>query len=180
MNTPATDNIIFIDTEFTDLDPKKGELLSVALIKPTGEELYFELEYSKEPHSWVIENVIPHLEGNPISVLDARKQIKQFIGEDKPHLVAYINQLDAVYWYDLFGSAQTHPAHKHPIDFASILFGFGYATTDYSNLEFLEKIGIDINDKGIGHHALDDCRFLRKIYYQFYAFLETDELLDED
>jgi len=180
MNTPATDNILFIDTEFTDLDPKIGELLSIALIKPTGEELYIELAYSKEPHQWVIENVLPHLEGNPVSIVTAREQITAFIGQDRPHLVAYINQLDAVYWYDLFGSAQSHPAHKHPIDFASILFGYGYNTTDYSNHNFLQSIGIDIEDKGRGHHALDDCRFLRKVYYNFFDSLEAETLTETE
>lgn len=178
MNAPENDNIIFIDTEFTDLDPKKGELLSIALIKPTGEELYLELEYSNEPHPWVIENVLPHLKGDPISIINARKQIKQFIGQDKPHLVAYINQLDAVYWYDLFGSAQSHPAHKHPIDFASILFGYGYPTNVYNDKEFLKKLDIDMSEKGTAHNALDDCRFLKNMYYKFYAYLEADDLVE--
>jgi DNA polymerase III epsilon subunit-like protein len=41
-------NIVFIDTEFTDLDPYKGELLSVGIVKLSGEELYIEFEQNSE------------------------------------------------------------------------------------------------------------------------------------
>jgi hypothetical protein len=37
-------NIVFIDTEFSDLDPYKGEVLSIGAIKLTGEEFYIEIE----------------------------------------------------------------------------------------------------------------------------------------
>lgn len=36
--------LIFFDTEFTSLDPYKGEILSIGMVKENGEELYIELE----------------------------------------------------------------------------------------------------------------------------------------
>ncbi len=40
-----SENIIFFDTEFSSLNPYEGEILSIGLVKPNGEELYLELEY---------------------------------------------------------------------------------------------------------------------------------------
>ena len=34
------DNIIFFDTEFSNIDSEIGELMSIGLVKPNGEELY--------------------------------------------------------------------------------------------------------------------------------------------
>jgi len=42
---PFSKNIIFLDTEFSSLDPYKGEMLSIGLAKLDGSELYLELEY---------------------------------------------------------------------------------------------------------------------------------------
>lgn len=177
MNIPTNDNIVFIDTEFTDLDPLTGELLSVALIKPNGEELYIELPYTADPHPWVKEHVLPFLSGQTTTKEDAVTKIRKFIGDSKPHLMAYIVQLDAVYWYDLFGSAQSHPAHKHPIDFASILFAHGFSSDAYSDPDFLKSINVDMEKKGRGHHALDDCRFLREVYYKFLDHLVAEDVV---
>jgi hypothetical protein len=33
------ENILFIDTEFSDLDPYIGEILSIGMVKLSGEEL---------------------------------------------------------------------------------------------------------------------------------------------
>ena len=61
---PYSDRIIFFDTEFTDLNAKTGELLSIGLIKYNGEELYLELESTATPHPWVVEHVLPFLNQN--------------------------------------------------------------------------------------------------------------------
>ena len=36
-------DVIFVDTEFTDLDPYTGEILSVGMAKPNGDEFYVEI-----------------------------------------------------------------------------------------------------------------------------------------
>src|SRR4030066_1628453 len=43
---PFSDNIVFLDTEFSSLDPYKGEILSIGLVKMNGDGLYLELEYT--------------------------------------------------------------------------------------------------------------------------------------
>lgn len=169
MTSPHSENIIFMDTEFTDLNARTGELISVGLVKMTGEELYLEIEYKNPPHPWVTEHVLPYLTGEMVSVGVAQSKIRKFIGEEgsKPYLVAYVNQFDSIFWYDLFGSAQDHPAFWIPIDFASILFGFGYAPDSMGHHAFFSELGID-KSAYKEHNALDDARLLRDVYKKFF------------
>lgn len=167
MPNPFSDNIIFLDTEFSDLDPYKGELLSMGMVKPGGEELYLEIDYEGEVNDWVRRNVIPHLTGPKLSRSEARSKIREFVGGSEPYLVSYVNQFDAIYWYKLFGM-DDHPAYWIPIDFASILFGLGIDPTKYSSQKFLSELGID-GSKYKKHNALEDAKLLREIYLSFFG-----------
>ena len=167
-------NIIFLDTEFTTLDPAKGELMSIGLVRlDDGKELYLELEYNPataEP--WVKKHVVPNLTGKKVTRAAACKKIEQFIGkpatkkDKKPYLMAYVNQFDAIYWYKLFGSAKEHPAYWIPLDFASVLFAHGYSPNSLGKHRFFKELGLN-KDDGDTHNALDDARRLREIYVRF-------------
>lgn len=168
-----SDNIIFLDTEFTTLDPAKGELISIGMVKlKTGRELYLELEFDEgtvEP--WVKTHVLPSLTGPRISQKDARQKIIRFIGnkkerKEKPYLMAYVNQFDAIYWYKLFGSAKEHPGYWIPIDFASILFAHGYPPNSLGRHSFFKELGIEKGEYK-EHNALADARLLREVYVAF-------------
>ena len=165
---PYSDNVIFFDTEFTNLDPRTGELLSIGMVKPNGEELYLEFEHTGPLDPWVVEHVMPFMEGITFSKEDACTLIRQFVGDTHPYLVAYVNQFDAVYWYDLFGSAQDHPAFWIPIDFASVLFAYGFPPNAMGNHKFIKSLGIYLDTTHKEHNALDDARLLKKIYYAFF------------
>lgn len=45
--------IIFLDTEFSSLDPYKGKILSIGMVKDNGTEFYIEIEYDGEVSDWV-------------------------------------------------------------------------------------------------------------------------------
>lgn len=169
-SVPYSENIIFFDTEFTNLDPRTGELLSIGMIKPSGEELYLEFEHTGPLDPWVEEHVVPYLEGITFSKVEACKLIRQFMGDTHPYLVSYVNQFDAVYWYDLFDSAQEHPAFWIPIDFASVLFAYGFAPNAMGNHKFIKSLGISTDITHKEHNALDDARLLKKIYYAFFEW----------
>lgn len=160
---PYSNRIIFFDTEFTDLNPKTGELLSIGLVKYTGEELYLELESTATPHPWVIEHVLPYLNQTKIGREEAKQKLRDFLGPEQPYLVAYVNQFDAIFWYELFGSAQDHPAYWIPIDFASILFGLGLSPNSMGNHDFFSNLGINKADYQ-EHNALADAKLLRDSY----------------
>lgn len=167
-----------MDTEFTDLDIRRGELLSVGMVKDTGEELYVEIKHTQEPHEWVVEHVMPYLKGEAVSPSVAQSQIREFIGSagergsTKPYLMAYVNQFDAVYWYDLFQSPKDHPAYWIPIDFASILFAHGFPPDSMGHHSFFQEFDID-KDAFQHHNALDDARLLKVTYEKFVEKMGT-------
>lgn len=172
MINPFSQNIIFFDTEFSDLDPNKSELLSIGLVKPNGEELYLELDYSGNPSEWVKENVLPFLGGNKTGGEEAVKMVREFVGNTKPHIVGYINQDDVIYWQKLYKSVtngEDDLFHLVSIDFATILFILGIDPEIYyfgDENGFFQKIGIDYK-KYKKHNALDDAKLLREVYLEF-------------
>ncbi|NBU33084.1 hypothetical protein EB118_06435 [bacterium] len=160
-------NLIFIDTEFTSLDPSIGEILSIAIIKLSGEELYLEVETDAIPSSWVSKHIIPTLSGNPVSKAQAQKQIRQFLGRKNPFAVAFVDNYDSLYAVKLFGEGKL-PFKWMTIDFASILFANGIDPTKMLATEsgaktFYRSLGIDLN-KYKAHHALDDAKLLRDVW----------------
>ncbi len=174
-----TENIIFYDTEFTDLDPRTGELISVGLVSWSGDSLYIELDYDGPAHPWVEKKVIPYLKGKKTHKADARREIAAFVQQhskrklgkrQKPYLMAYVNQFDAIYWYKLFTDPKKHPAHWIPIDFASILFAHGYDPESMRNAKFFKDLGVN-KAKYKHHNALDDAKLLRETYFKFIKSL---------
>jgi len=171
MIKPFSQNIIFFDTEFSSLDPNKGEILSIGLVKLNGEELYLELEYKGEVDEWVKKNILPFLKGQRISREEAVKKVKEFVGDTKPHIVGYINQDDVIYWQKLYRSVgiKDNPFHLVSVDFATILFVSGIDPESYyfgDENGFFQKIGIDYR-KYKKHNALDDAKLLREVYLKF-------------
>jgi len=165
---PFSKNIIFLDTEFSHLNPYKGEILSIGLVKITGENLYLELEYDGEVSAWVKKNIVPTLNDKKVSRKKAIEKIKNFIGKKKPYIVSYVNQFDIVYTHKLFDSQNIEeiPFYWLPIDFASILFGMGIDPETYfpeDKRNFLREIEVDVSKYKI-HNALSDAELLREVY----------------
>lgn len=161
---PLSDDVIFYDTEFSSLDPYIGEILSVGLVKLGGEELYIELEYDGQYSQWVRNNIVDSLTGPKVARSDAAKLISDFVGDQRPYMVANVNCYDAIYTYKLFGIDE-QPFHWMPLDFASMLFSCGINPDDYNTRSktFFEGLGVD-PDKYTQHNALDDARLLRETY----------------
>lgn len=161
-------NIIFMDGEFAKLKPNGIDLLSIALIKPDGEELYLELDFKGKIGQWEKENVIPHFTGNKVSKKEAVKLIKEFVGKEKPYVVAYVNQFDWMGICKLFGVKDVKgiaemPFKWTPIDFASILFGKGINISETKMTETAKKYNIEASETQ-RHNALYDARILKKLY----------------
>ncbi|MDD2731524.1 MAG: hypothetical protein PHW33_05395 [Candidatus Portnoybacteria bacterium] len=164
--TPFSNNIIFWDSEFSSLDPRQGEILSVGMVKFSGEEFYIELEYEGYMDEWPKENVLPFLGDKKIQRSEAGKMIYDFIGEGKPYLMSYVNQYDTLYLYKLLGlkGGKDYKFNWISLDFASILFGIGIDPEEFSfGSDFCKKLGIDYTQYR-HHHALDDAKLLRDVY----------------
>jgi len=166
---PFSKNIIFLDTEFSAMDPYKGEILSIGIVKLNGEELYLELEYEGPVNDWVKENILPTLKDKKVSRKYTVEKIIKFVGKRKPFVVCYVNQFDIVYTHKLFNSEDIHdlPFFWLPIDFASILFSMGINPEAYlskNEENFFKEIGVDTDKFKHTHNALDDAKLLRKVY----------------
>jgi DNA polymerase III epsilon subunit-like protein len=169
---PFTDNVIFFDAEFTSLDPKGGEIIALALVKPNGEELSLELEIpgDAEIAPWVTENVLPHLSGEKISREAACARIREFVGGSKPRLVAFVNQFDTVFLHKLFGLNEW-PFFWMPLDFASMLFAAGLNPEGLFDADKTLSHMLDVprtKDHQM-HVALNDARLLREVYFKLIS-----------
>ena len=163
------ENIVFIDTEFTSLDPYKGELLSIGLVKLTGEELYIELECDAEPTEWVAKHIVPTLKETKVSRAQAMELVRVFLDNKMPFMVGFVDNYDVIYMTKLFGEGKL-PFRWMTIDFASILFAAGvnpvkFQADEKGAVYFYKKLGIDLN-KYRQHHALDDAKLLRDVWFK--------------
>jgi|SRR3989344_2287238 len=163
-----SENIIFWDSEFSSLNPYKGEILSMGFVKPSGEELYIELEHEGEVDPWVKENVLPYLSDKKISRGEAIDQMNRFVGKDYPFMVTYVSMYDTIYLYKLIkikNDTKQLPFHWIPVDFASTLFAYGIDPAVIANDEagFCMQLGIDLTNHR-KHHALDDAKLLKEMY----------------
>lgn len=161
------ENLIFIDTEFTDLDPEKGELLSIGIVKLSGEELYIELESNAEPSEWVKNNVVPTLKADKSTRKQAVHAIVDFLDDRQPFAIGFVDNYDVIYLTKIFGAGKL-PFRWVTIDFASILFAIGinpvkFMADQSGAMSFYRKLGIDLN-KYRQHHALDDAKLLREVW----------------
>ncbi|NQV11745.1 3'-5' exoribonuclease [Candidatus Uhrbacteria bacterium] len=162
---PKSNNVVFVDTEFSDLDPYTGEILSIGIVKPNGDEFYVELEYDGDVHPWVTENILPSLTEEKVSRAEAQDLVRAFLGEEKPYMVAFVPQYDMIYMVKLFGVGNV-PFHWMSIDFASMMFGNNIDPEGMlaaNNDVMLKEMGIDPSQYR-EHHALDDARMLREVY----------------
>lgn len=79
---------VFIDCEFNGFG---GDLLSMALVADDGEEFYEvrSLEKDREYVRWVADNVVPHLNKDPVNREVFQSRLWQFINEySEVHLIA--------------------------------------------------------------------------------------------
>ena len=157
--------LVFLDTEFSSLDPYEGEVLSIGLVKPNGEEFYTELQYGGPANDWVKNNILPTLK-NQIPREEAKQKVWDFIGDSNPLPVGFICQFDIVYLHKLFGwEDKDVPFGFPPIDFSSILMGKGYDPIEYLDHQAKFAKKLDINYKDITrHNALDDAKFMKRVW----------------
>ncbi|NTW30392.1 MAG: hypothetical protein HGA33_03880 [Candidatus Moranbacteria bacterium] len=171
-----SENVVFFDAEFTSLDPRRGEILSVAIVRPSGEELYLEIDRELEPvHPWVREHVLPLLNGDPMPPEAAVEQIRHFIGDTVPYLVSYVSHFDTTFLHKLFGDGQW-PFSRDPVDFASMLFSSGLNPTNLLEKDRIlsESLGVEPSVFGRMHHALNDARLLRDVYGKYVRYISTN------
>lgn len=165
MIKPFSNNLIFMDAEFSTIDPSKGEIISIAFIKPGGEELYLEIEHDPATlDDWVKENIVPHFTGNFVGKAEAKQQIDAFIGHDHPYVISYINHFDVVFYWRTFGLPEILPTYDQwfPLDLATLLFFNGIDPRHYGPKRETDS-----------HNALGDARRLQASYTQLLGEINS-------
>lgn len=176
MAKPFSENLIFFDTEFSCLDPYAGEILSIGMVKMSGDELYLEIEHKGEVSAWVKTKILPSLTEQKVGRDEAREKILAFAGSTRPFLISYVAEYDAPFLYKLLGVNDAHgnrdlPYHWIVLDFAPMLFVLGKDPTNFpseSKHALAKELGIDLA-KYRPHHALDDAKLLREVYMKIMA-----------
>ncbi|MBN2585488.1 hypothetical protein JXA59_02465 [Patescibacteria group bacterium] len=161
MIKPFSSNLLFMDAEFSTINPAVGEIISIALIKPTGEELYLEIEHDPNTlDDWVKENVIPKFTGPLVSRAAAWEKLNEFIGPNHPYVVSYINHFDVVFFWKTFGMPKDRPTYDYwfPLDMATLLFFSGVDPRGYIHQPIIDQ-----------HNALTDTRLLKAGYEKLLA-----------
>lgn len=137
---------LFLDTEFNGFG---GELLSMALVPEhrSIEEFYCELECDFDTIvPWVRENVIPHMDQEPISVEEMQRQLSRYLGKfDTVEIV--VDWPDDITYF--CKALITAPGERISIP---------------NIIKFTINSLLGSADSVVPHHALHDARAIRNDY----------------
>lgn len=147
----------FLDTEFIE-DGKTIDLMSIGIVKESGEELYLESNECdlEKADDWIKENVISNLLYKPAIFL-SREEIKvkilDFIGEDNNiEFWADYCSYDWVVLCQLFGRMIDIPNN------------FPYYCNDIQQLIKIKKVEVLPSQTEELHNALGDARYVKELY----------------
>ena len=138
---------LFLDCEFTNF---QGHLISMALVDDNGNEFYEVVNYSKvDCHLWVIENVVPILNKDPIPYDEFQRKLSKFLRQYDT--IEVIADWPEDFWH--FTQA--------------LLTGPGMMM-DIPKLTMTMERRLDyVSD--IPHNALEDAIAIRKAYFKKYT-----------
>lgn len=159
----------FLDTEFAER-PCSIDLISVAIVADDGREFYAESSDFRDhmANEWVLANVVPQLwsrqpdkfsdwrrngiEGGWLSRWAIARDVRKFIGTDRPEFWGYYADYDWVVFCWLFGSMIDLPQ------------GWPMYAMDLKQLAMmLGNPELPVQDKD-EHHALADARWNKKTW----------------
>lgn len=104
---------LYLDTEFNGFG---GELISMALVSPSGHKWYAAKKLVRDPevNDWVAANVIPKLETEQLDLEEFKRSFRKFIGWfDNPTIICDWHQ-DALHFCELLGG----DSHDRQMNFA--------------------------------------------------------------
>lgn len=141
----------FIDTEFND---QGGDLLSLALVREDGKELYVQVPFAGEEYTdWVRENVLPVMSGTP---------------EYPAHPAKFMHRKSATIAVGTFLASDPEPIvlADHPVDIAHLCQLLDLGGGKVFPIDALQMVFFNIedfstrSDSRVPHNALWDARAL--------------------
>lgn len=148
----------FLDTEFTDEDPARLELISIGVVAEDGREYYAVSNEFDEARcsDWVRQHVLPSLEPRDDPAWRARATIRDdlvaFVGERGTELWGYVPGYDMLLLHGLFGG-WSHLPESWPWNMWDLKqWAWHLGATELPA------------NPGREHHALDDARHAVRIF----------------
>lgn len=161
INPTGINNPIFIDTEFTGLNQKMPDLISIALVPLSGNEFYRELnDFNPEKcNSWVRENVLAKLgKVMPIDTTMLKIQLLDYL-----NLHYQGNNENVMICFDFYG------------DWQFLLDILGRDKPNWlKNQNICSVVPDQEEEYSNSHHALHDARRLREYYFEACAINRPD------
>lgn len=160
----------YLDTEFFENGHELPVmLLSIGIVAEDGREYYAELEYDdgfgeEMLSDWLKKNVVPYFTGPRKSRLQVAREIKEFVGEDRPEFWGYFADYDWLLFCQLHGGMLNMPS-RWPmlcLDMMQMAIQMGIPRA-----MFPEQLGNK-------HNALDDARWHMKLHKFLESWLQTD------
>lgn len=148
----------FLDTELTDLSVGAG-LISIGIVDETGRHTFYaELSDTWSPEvcsKWVVENVVPHLEGGAIQESGVALKLEQWLDRFNDDVVLWTDapNLDWPQIQKLFISSWPTRLVKQPGVLPSVL---SYDHKTGERYQAAVEAFWSKNDQAIRHHALWD------------------------
>lgn len=133
---------IWIDCEFNEFG---GDLISMALVADDGQEFYevLDLENDEKYGSWVLANVVPRLNKDPITKELFQQKLWSFINQwDEVHIIA--DWPDDIKYFCM-----------------SLITGPGIAINTPPKLTLEIDRSLDTNNSRILHNALEDAHAIK-------------------
>ena len=155
--------LIWFDTEFIE-DGRTIQPISIGMVREDGAEYYAEFAFDEKAASaWVVDNVLPHLEGNPKSREAIAQEIAEFAG-DAPEFWAYYADYDWVLLCQIYGPMIALPKGwpMYCRDLKQL--------ADQLEVRFPAQVSAE-------HHALADARWVRDCHLG--TFEQTNEAVED-
>ena len=149
----------FLDTEFIENGRNNAIiLLSLAIVREDGREMYVESPYARDheymANEWVRENVLPHMTGPVLGYAEIKHLILEFVkGDPAPEFWGYYCDYDWVVFCQLFGAMIDLPK-----DWPMFCMDLK---------QWAVHLGVDQElpvQETTEHHALNDARWNRTVW----------------
>lgn len=141
--------MLFLDCEFNG---HKGKLISLALVSDKGGDFYEVLRIDRLYENWVLDNVIPFLNKQPIDEVEFRKKLQDYLTLRTGETIVADSPADFWYLMDYLHEMKNEKYRyiNLEIDMKFIISGILYPSTG----KYPE----------IPHNALSDARALMEWY----------------
>lgn len=162
-----------VDEEFSGLNHRKNCLLSIGIIEVKEKNGVFQPDYTRKLYIELkptgdIDNNAMKINGLNIDNLqiygvnkeNAIREIKKYLDlkpNDTAVFVAYCGVLDKIFFDQIFQDClQQSPFHYEIIEIGSLAMGKLDLEWGFSEIELLEKLGLDELNEKQKHNALND------------------------